>query len=250
MRKNFFKLSTLALMMLFVFFGCNKKDDTLKGKVAIQFRANSSTYPHSTERANAPLKFGDILEVNSFKLNITEIEFDLEDDDDLVAEYNGAFSSDDDIKLRGPFEVDLLLNGKLQTQTLLNNLDLPKARYEEIEFDIDKNRNSNSPLYGQSVRIEGKINGTPFIFSSNKDFDVEVDFDKPFIPGDKAGVIIDFYVNIFFERILVEYDFSQTFRTNADGVIMITHNDNDDKLNHYQLGKVIWDLLDDMFDCD
>lgn len=248
MRKNLFKLSTLAFLLLFAFVGC-KKNDTMKGKVAIQFKANSGARTAAPERANAPLVFDGGLEVSSFKLNITEIEFDLADDDELVAEYNGTFSSDDEVELRGPFEVDLLLDGELQTQTLLNNLDIPMAKYEEIEFDLEKSKNSNSLLNGLSVRIEGKINGVPFVFSSDKEFDFEIEFDQPFSPGDNAGVVINFYVNSFFQAIVANYDLTQA-TPNADGIIVITYNENDNKTNNYQLGKVIWELMDDMFDCD
>jgi len=56
-------------------------------------------------------------------------------------------------------------------------------------------------------------------------------------------------VNTFFQAIAANYDLAQV-TPNADGVIVITYNENDDKANHYELGKVIWDLMDDMFECD
>lgn len=249
MRKNFLKLSALAFLLLFALVSC-EKHNVAKSKVAIRFKANGSAKVAAPEQSKAPSIFSGGLEVNSFKLNIAEIEFDLADDDELVAEFNGTFSSDDEVKLRGPFEVDLLLNGELQTQMLLNNLDIPIAKYEEIEFDLEKSKNAGSPLNGQSVRIEGSINNTPFVFSSDKRFDFEVEFNPPFTPDNNAGgVVISFYVNTFFETIAANYDLTQV-TPNADGVIVITYNENDDKSNNYQLGKVIWDLMDDMFDCD
>lgn len=255
MKKNLFKLSTWAILLLFTFTACNESDNLLDGvetgKVAIQFKAASSPKLRSaTEAESRALIFKEILEVSSFKVNITEIEFDFDDDDDLSYKFNGSFSYDDDIKLRGPFEVDLIANGELQTQTLIQNLNLPKAKFEEIEFDLKKSKNKNSALYGQTIRIEGKIMGKPFVFSSNKEFDFEVEFDKPFVPGDNAGVIINFRINSFFEALLRDYDFTQEFTVNSDGVIEITYNEDDNKSKYYKLGKKFWDLMDDMFDCD
>lgn len=255
MKKNLFKLSTWAILLLFTFVACDKNDDVLNGvetgKVAVQFKATNAPILKSvSEGETRSLIFDEILEITSFKVNITEIEFDFDDDDDMAIEFNGSFSSDDDFKLRGPFEVDLISNGQLQTQTLLKGLNIPKGKYEEIEFDLEKSKNKSSALYNKTVLIKGKIMGKEFVFSSNKEFDFEVEFDKPFVPGDNAGVVVNFHINSFFTSMLKKYNFKQEFKVNSDGVIVITYNEDDDKTNYYDLGKKIWELMDDMFDCD
>lgn len=177
-------------------------------------------------------------------MNIAEVEFDFADD----SGYTGTYSSDDEFELKGPFEVDLVENGMLQTQTILQ-VDIPKAKYDEIEFELEKSRKSDSPLYKQTVRIEGTISGTPFVFTTDKEFDFEIEFDKPFVLDENAGVVINFHVNSFFEAIVSGTDLTQ-LDVNSDGIIMITYNENDNKQNNYGFGKKIWDLMDDMFDCD
>lgn len=242
-KKNLLNLSVLAMLLLFVFVACDKNefDGVDKGKVAVQFRAtNAKTTKGGGDRA---LVFGD-MEVKSFQMNIAEIEFDFDDD----VEYNGTYSSDDELELRGPFEVYLVENGMLQTQTILQ-VDIPKTKYDEIEFELEKSRKSNSPLYKQTVRIEGNISGTPFVFTTDREFDFEIEFDKPFVLDEKAGVIINFHINSFFGAIIAGTNLSR-LDVNNDGIIMITYDDDDNKQNNYEFGKKIWNLMDDMFDCD
>lgn len=244
MKKNLFKTSALAILLFFVFVSCNKNevlDGVDKGKVSVQFKAvNTST----AKGVMSAMSFGAI-EVSSFKMNIAEIEFDFADE----STPHTTFSYTDDPKLRGPFEVDLIANGELQTQILLQNLDIPIEKYEEIEFDLEKSTTTTSPLYNQTVRFEGTINNTPFVFTTNKEFDFEIEFNTPFVPGDNSGVTINFHIKKFFDAVVASYDLTQ-LAVNSDGIIMITYNENDNQQNNYAFGKKIWNLLDDMFDCD
>ena len=241
------------MVLPFAFVGCD--DDVLDGvdtgKVAVQFKATDALATKSSiENGTRSLSFDNLLNVTSFKINVSEIEFDFDDDDDLAYKFGGSFSYDDDVKLRGPFEVDLISNGTLQVETLLSGLQLPKASFEEIEFEMNKSRNSSSAMFGQTIRIEGDVMGVPFIFASNKEFDFEVEFDRPFIPGDNAIVAVNFYVNRLFSKAISGIDFTQAVDYNKNGIIEIYYNDDDDRSYNYQLGKRIWDLLDDIIDCD
>lgn len=244
----------MAMLLPVAFIGC-ENDDALdgvdSGKVAVQFRATDGAVTKSAVQGETrALTFDNVVNITTFKINVGEIEFDFDDDDDLAYKFGGSYSYDDDIKLKGPFEIDLISDGALQVKTLLTGLELPKANFEEIEFEMQKNRNENSPMYKQTVRIEGDIMGTPFIFASDKEFDFEIEFDKPFIPGEDLGVTVDFYVNKLFSYSLSGIDFSKAIDYSDDGTIEIYYNDDDDQSHNYLLGKKIWEWLDDIIDCD
>lgn len=243
------------MVLPIAFIGCNNDEDPLKGvdseKVVVQFRAKDGAKPKSaSEGETRGLIFDNVVKVTSFKINMEEIEFDFDDDDKLAGKFGGSYSYNDDIKLRGPFEVDLISNGELQVQTLFSGLQLPKGKFDEIEFEMKKSKNKNSMMYNQSIRIEGEILGKPFIFASDKEFDFEIEFKKPFVPGDNLGVAVDFHVNKLFYHAISGIDFTKAIDLDLNGVIEIYYNEDDDKSHNYQLGKKIWDWLDDIIDCE
>lgn len=249
---NFF---AIAMILPIAFVGCNNDDDPLKGidseKVAVQFRATDGTKTKSAfEGETRGLIFDDLITVTSFKINVEEIEFDFDDDDKWAHKFGGTYSYNNDIKLRGPFEVDLISKGELQVKTLLSGLKLPKAKFDEIEFEMKKSKNKSSSLYNQSILIEGKILGKPFVFASNKEFDFEIEFKKDFIPGESLGVTVDFHVNQLFYKAISGIDFTKAIDINFNGVIEIYYNEDDDKSHNYEIGKKIWELLNDIIDCE
>lgn len=256
MKQNFFRVFAVAMLLPVAFIGCEQNDD-LEGidskKVAVQFRADNGTTTRNAAQGETRLMFDEIVNVLNFKINVAEIEFDFDedfdDDDKFVTLFGETYSSDDDLELKGPFEVDLILNGDLQAKTLFSGLELPNVAFEEIEFEMKKNRNENSVLYNQTILIDGEIAGVPFIFSSDKEFDFEIEFDKPFIPGEDLGVAVDFHINQMFTRSLSGIDFTLAVPDN-DGVIRIDYNEHGEQSLNYQLGKKIWERLDDIIDCD
>ncbi|MCE5205991.1 MAG: hypothetical protein LLF80_07825 [Porphyromonadaceae bacterium] len=256
MAHNLFKVFAVAMLLPGAFIGCEQNDD-LEGidskKVAVQFRADNGTTTRNAVQGETRLVFDEIVNVMNFKINVAEIEFDFDDDFDddhtLVTTFGETYSSDDDVEMKGPFEVDLILNGELQTETLLSGLALPNVAFEEIEFEMKKSKIENSVLYNQTILIDGEINGVPFIFSSDKEFDFEIEFDKPFVPGEDLGVAVDFHINQLFTRSLSGIDFTTAVPDN-DGVIRISYKEHNEQSPNYQLGKKIWERLDDMIDCD
>lgn len=256
MKNNLFKIFALLLALPVLFMAC--ENDTAQefdsAKVALQFRAvNDTDMRSAVEGESRALLFDELVNVTFFKVNVGEIEFDFDDDfdddDRMVSMYGVTYSSDDDIELKGPFDVDLVANGTLQVETLLAGLELPNTNFEEIEFELQKNSDESSSMYQQTIRIEGEIEGTPFIFASDKEFDFEIEFDEPFVPGEEPGVIVDFYVNRLFTQSLSGIDFTQAV-PDDDGIIRIFYYEDDDLSVNYQLGKQIWEWLDDMIDFD
>lgn len=245
------------MLLSVAFIGCEQNDD-LKGidskKVAVQFRADNGATTRSAVPGDTRLVYDDVVNVANFKINVAEIGFDFDDDfeedDKYITLFGETYSSDDELELRGPFEVDLILNGALQANMLFTGLELPNVPFDEIEFEMKKNRIENSVLYNQTVLIDGEIEGVPFIFSSDKEFDFEIEFDQPFVPGEDLGVAVDFHVNQLFTRSLSGIDFSVAVPDN-DGVIRIYYNEESEPSSlNYTLGKTIWERFDKIIDCD
>ena len=256
MKKNLLRIFTVLLALSVAFVGCENDaaEELNSATVAVQFRAVNGTVTRSAVQGETrALLFDDLVNVTSFKVNVGEIEFDFDDDfdddDRWVSQYGVTYSWDDDIELKGPFEVDLIANGVLQVETLLAGLELPHANFEEIEFEMQKNMDAASSMYHETIRIEGEIDGTPFLFASDKEFDFEIEFDEPFVPGEELGVSVDFYVNRLFKHSLSGIDFTQAVPDN-DGVIRIYYYDDDEHSVNYLLGEQIWEWVDDMIDCD
>lgn len=257
MKQNLFKVFAMAMLLPVAFISCEQNDD-LEGvdskKVAVQFRADNGTTTRIAAQGETRLVYDDVVNVVNLKINVAEIEFDFdddfEDDDKYVTLFGETYSSDDEMELKGPFEVDLVLNGALQTNTLLTGLELPNVPFDEIEFEMKKNKNESSLLYNQTILIDGEIAGVPFIFSSDKEFDFEIEFDQPFVPGEDLGVVVDFHINQLFTRSLSGIDFSAAVPDN-DGVIRIYYNEESEPSSiNDALGELIWKRFDDIIDCD
>ncbi|MBC8883061.1 hypothetical protein H9X57_05680 [Flavobacterium piscinae] len=185
--------------------------------------------------------------ISDFKINLKEIEFELDDDfyDDDDDDYgDGFYGDDDEFELRGPFELDLLSG-----QTTITTINIPNGVYEEVEFKMARNNNAESELFNKSVLIKGTIGSTPFVFWHNIDEDFEIDYEDAgqnlVIADNAATLVIDFNL----DAVLANVDLSNATDDNGDGLIEISPNDTDgnqslantikDKIEEYT------DLLDD-----
>jgi hypothetical protein len=113
---------------------CSKDEAPTRDNFTILARSNyNATNRFTASNANATVV------LTSFKINIKEIEFDMDDD---FSSGDGFYGDDDDIELRGPFELNLL-NGT----TEITSLNIPNGIYEEVEFKMAKNRTTGSAMY-------------------------------------------------------------------------------------------------------
>jgi hypothetical protein len=143
---------------------CSKDEAPTRDNFTILARSNyNATNRFTASNANATVV------LTSFKINIKEIEFDMDDD---FSSGDGFYGDDDDIELRGPFELNLL-NGT----TEITSLNIPNGIYEEVEFKMAKNRTTGSAMYNKSIEISGNINGTPFVFWHDVEEDFEIDYE-------------------------------------------------------------------------
>jgi hypothetical protein len=157
--------------------------------------------------------------INAFKINIKEIEFEMDED---FSTGDGFYGDDDDVELAGPFELNLLNN-----TTEITSLNIPNGVYEEVEFKMAKNTNTDSEMFNKSVKIEGTINGTPFIFWHNVNEDFEIDYEDTnqnlVVNNGSYELVFNFNLN----QVLSQVDISNATDGNGDGLIEISPNDND-----------------------
>jgi len=113
----------------------------------------------------------------------------------------------------GPMLIDLPVTDAVLTPITTQ---VPAGTYREIEFDIRRPGTdpadvafvtTNPNFNNVSIRVEGTYNGTPFVFTSELDQEVQIDFNPPVVitEGNNNATIA---VNI------------RSWFTNADGTLI------------------------------
>jgi hypothetical protein len=251
-------LSLLILLVLTI--SCSKDDsasstDSKIDNLKIVAKATYSGGGSRGARQNS------IVTISEFKINLKEIEFKLDDNfygnddngnddngnhhsDDHDSNHDGYYGDEEEIELRGPFEIDLLSG-----QTTITSLNLPNGSYEEVEFKMNRNRDTSSTMYNKSIQIQGTIDGVPFLFWHNVEEKFEIDYNDL----GQSLVIADNTVTIVFDfnldTILANVDLSVAVDGNGDGIIEISPTDSDGNQNlaHLIKNKIkeFTDLLND-----
>lgn len=209
----------LGLLAGIVMVSCSSdENETSNGNDNLRIVAKAS-YSGNTGRME------NTVSISEFKINLKEIEFELDDDfyDDDDDDYgDGFYGDDDEFELSGPFELDLLSG-----QTTITSINIPNGVYEEVEFKMAKNTNSNSELFNKSVLIKGTIGLTPFIFWHNIDEDFEIDYEdagQNLVISDNSATLV---INFNLDAVLANVDLSNATDDNGDGLIEISPTDND-----------------------
>lgn len=239
--RNLFMVGALALGLV----ACG--DDAENPNANVRLLTKASLGSVATNSGARVLSSGVILD--EFKINIREIEFeyvDLETENDAEEEaYENVY---EDIKLKGPFEVDLLSESGAALDQILTSTSIPNGDFEEIEFKLHKNGNTGSAMYGSSVRATGTINGTPFVFTHDTDEEFEIDFEDVnkniSLQGQSLDVIINFNLGLLFDSV-TGVDISQATDGNGDDLIEINPNDED---GNQALADLLKDALEDATD--
>lgn len=241
-----FKTTVLLVFTMVLLSACNK-DDTEKGGATFIFKATmedtggTSFTKSFSDNHNGELNNEVVIE--SFTINIEEIELEFDDDDPLFATDSVA----SDIELEGPFEIDLILQENTLETVLADNVDLPAAAYEEIEFEFDKSENSISDMYMKTMQVKGTINDTDFIFWHDDSFDVEIEFehDIHLDEAKQAVIIVSFDIVSLFDPEMGGLDISNAKDENQNGIIEIYPDDPD---GNEDLADRLMDRLDDIIE--
>ncbi len=228
----------LVAFLMIAISSCTKDETTNDGNVSLKAKA---TLMNTTSKSGETAKNLSNVTITSFKINIREIEFEIDDDDDDDT-MEELYS---EIELEGPFELDLS-NGS--TAIDITSVDLPNNVYDEIEFDLHKSTDSQSDLYGKSIEIKGEINGVPFVFWHDTEEEFEVDYNNNsvdvVVDGTSVVTTVNFDLSIIFGA-ASNIDFSTATDADQDGVIEINPNDDD---GNNDLADFIKNLLEESSD--
>lgn len=203
------KFGVVALSLATFITACSSDDDASvtpnQGNLKIAAKAN---YDNVQNRA------GENVSLAAFRVNFHEIELELADD---------FYDSDDDIELKGPFEIDLLSKNSIE----LVDIQIPNGIYEEIEFEFEKSKNPDSPLFGKSMELTGEINGKAFVFWHDFEEEIEIDYEDSahnlVIDNNSKEVVINFDLNAVLDMV----DLSNATDDDGDGLITISPTDED-----------------------
>ncbi|CAM1359484.1 conserved exported protein of unknown function [Tenacibaculum soleae] len=258
MNFNMFNTNAKTLLALTalatVTYSCSK-NDLPSDKGSLKLSAKTTIKNARASKAESTVTDSN-LEITKLLLNLKEFELEVDLDNQTAADLtindqdwddDGKLDSEDELELKGPFEVDLLSG-----QVSFLNVVVPVGSYEELEFEFGPSTDNQSELFGKSILIEGKIGVTPFSYSHNFTEKVEVDFEDPkfdiIVSEVDKGIVIDFNVNQLFDS-TNGIDLSQAVDGDGDGKIVIDHSDIDGNkaLAEAIKQKIIeaLDLLDD-----
>jgi hypothetical protein len=123
--KKTFLLFLIALMVI----SCSDNASTT-GNVSLKATAVSTTGKTSL---NGRVAATSTVVITDFKLNIGKIKFETDEEDDR----HDIDPSHEDVKLTGPFLLDLLDANRPLSQ-FITSLNVPNAQYEEIKFKFTK----------------------------------------------------------------------------------------------------------------
>lgn len=238
--KKMKKTSILAILVIMIS-SCTDNPST-SGNVTLKASSVSATGTTSTTARTA----ASTVVFTEFKINIAKIKFEL---DEVEDKYLTNPFYDDDVKLVGPFLVDILDPNKTLTQ-FITSVNIPNAKYEEIKFKFEKSIMPGE-MEGKTFLIKGTINGKNFIIWSAKDAELEMDFADPAkdftVNGNAMTLNIKIHLDAIMARLITLNNQNLLLDTDGDGVIEIS-TDNDD--GHHDLGEQIKLLLEQETDLD
>ena len=181
--------------------GCDSTDTGRQG-VSISFSTRAPAAAMVSEVPGAAYNItvtngGNTLVITKAQLVLRELE--LKASSSASCATGTASDSCEEIQL-GPMLIDLPV-----TDVVLSPItaQVPAGEYREIEFDIRRPGTdpadqafvaANPNFNNVSIRVEGTYNGTPFVFTSQLDQEVQIDFNPPVVITDgnnNATIAVD-----------------------------------------------------------
>ena len=235
-----FSRMAVVLLTSTLFVACNNDDPAANGTVILKMNASSSTGSTINGRTQATTAITD------FKVSIREVEFEFDEDD---AHFKTDSCFNEDVKLKGPFVLNVLEQNAF-VEDLITTVNVPNARYEEVEFKLHKNSEAGD-MNGKSIWITGTIDGKPFIFWHDTDEEFEIDFENAdtdiVINANTASLAINFQLERLFSAVKGGVNLSMATDGDGDGVIEINPGSLDNDGNK-DLAHALKSLLEDAAD--
>jgi hypothetical protein len=227
------KISIFALLTL-VMTSCSNNSST-SGNVALKASAVSSTGKTTSTGRIA----SSTVVITDFKINIGNIKLETDMEDMM----HSKDPSHEDVKLMGPFLLDLL-DPNMPMSQFITSVDVPNAKYEEIKFNFTKSLVAGD-MNGKTFMIKGTINGKDLLIWSAEDVELEMDFMDPtkdFAVNDNSVALnIKIQLDALMAKITSLANQGLLLDTDGDGIIEITTGLDD---GHSSIGHQIKDLLE------
>lgn len=234
---------SIAALTALTFVSC-EDDNNDAGKSKVQLVVKANTTP-SVAKNTMKNSLANAIAIESFWVNIDEIEFDLTDEwedklNDSIVEAQ---------ELKGPFLVNLMSPEALNGFSLGTAI-IPDAVYEEVEFEFDRCLDvNNKEMNNRSMYITGKINSTPFIlwYNDEVEFEISLANNTAFsLNGDNVRLFIDFNITQITSS-LNNLNLSSAVDGNNNGIIEIGPNDLD---GNNKLAEKIIEALEESVELD
>lgn len=230
------KISILALLVIVVSSCSDNQTDSTSGNVTLKASAVSTTGKTSlTARSTA----ASTVVITDFKINIGSIKLETDEEDAMHTED----PLHEDVKLTGPFLLDLLDADKTLSQ-IITSVSIPNAKYEEIKFKFQPSTLAGE-MNGRSFMIKGTVDGKNFVVWSGKEVELEMDFNDPAkdftVNSNDISLNIKIQIDAIMAKITALAGQGLLTDTDGDGVIEITTGTDD---GHHDLGELIRDLLE------
>ena len=236
------KISILALLFIATTSCSDNQTDSTSGSVTLKASTVSTTGKTSLTARTATAS---TVVITDFKINIGNIK--LETDFEDVRHTEDPLH--EDVKLTGPFLLDLLDGDKTLSQ-LITSVNIPNAKYEEIKFNFQPSTQVGE-MNGKSFMIKGTVDGKNFVVWSAKEVELEMDFSDPAkdftVNGNNISLNIKIQIDAIMAKITALAGQGLLIDTDGDGVIEISTNNDD---NHHDLGELIRDLLENEIHLD
>lgn len=230
------KILILALLVIVVSSCSDNQTDSTSGNVTLKASAVSTTGKTSlTARSTA----ASTIVITDFKINIGSIKLETDEEDAMHTED----PLHEDVKLTGPFLLDLLDADKTLSQ-IITSVSIPNAKYEEIKFKFQPST-LDGEMNGRSFMIKGTVDGKNFVVWSGKEVELEMDFNDPAkdftVNSNDISLNIKIQIDAIMAKITALAGQGLLTDTDGDGVIEITTGTDD---GHHDLGELIRDLLE------
>lgn len=234
------KLSILGLLAIMASACSDNQSDSTSGNLTMKASSVSTT-----NMTSATARIASTVVITDFKINIANIKLETDDEDERYDTY----SSYNDVKLAGPFLLDILDPNKTLSQ-IITSVNVPNAKYEEIKFKFEKSIQPGE-LEGKTYLIKGTIDGKNFVVWSGKDAELEMDFADPTkdftVNSNDVTLNIKIQLDALIAKLTSLANQNLLQDTDGDGVIEIS-TDNDD--GHHDFGEQIKSLLEQETDLD
>jgi hypothetical protein len=243
MNMKHLKFLSVALIAGSLWMGCSKSGDpAASSNVLLTMSATTAngktTIGGRLAAAGARTDSTGAVTLTDVMVNVREIKFEFDHEDEHFKK-DSAFNEDDEVKLKGPFIVDLLNAGAFVDQ-VITSVNIPNAKYEKVKFKLWPSTEAG-PMNGKSILITGNIGKTPFVFWSNTRARFGAKFSDSALVS--SGAAVTLAIKLELDKALAVangVDLSNAQDGNKDGTITIDPLNTDGNKN---LAEKIMSLL-------